>query len=74
METNPWWKPLVGQSLPSWNGPVGVKPDGGGSIRGCGRIGSMQLHRAACNRDASRESVPSLACRRAAALAWAWAL
>lgn len=59
----------------SLQGPVGVKPDGGGCTRGCGRVGQMavggplrqhaachcthctvhgplQVHRAACNRDA----------------------
>ena len=32
-------------------GPVGVKEDGGGSIRGCGRVGPMAIHRAIFNRD-----------------------
>ncbi|KAJ9523435.1 hypothetical protein QJQ45_005338 [Haematococcus lacustris] len=36
-----------------WDGKaVGVKPDGGGSIRGQGRVGPMRLHRAAHNRNA----------------------
>jgi len=32
-------------------GPVGVKDDGGGCTRGCGRVGPMTAHRAACNQD-----------------------
>lgn len=53
MEKNPWWSSLQGP-LPSWDGkPVGVKRDGGGSIRGQGRIGPMRLHRAAHNKDAA---------------------
>lgn len=55
MERNPWWAPLAGKELASWDGPVGIKADGGGSIRGCGRVGSMLLHKAACNRDAQRK-------------------
>ncbi|KAG2501289.1 hypothetical protein HYH03_001089 [Edaphochlamys debaryana] len=48
-----WWSELPEQQLGSWHGPAGVKPDGGGSVRGCGRLGDMRLHRAACNRDAT---------------------
>lgn len=33
--------------------PSGVKADGGGSIRGQGRVGSMRLHRAVFNQDAA---------------------
>lgn len=51
MERTPWWSTLSGQ-LPKWDGrPVGCKPDGGGSIRGQGRVGPMRLHRAAHNMD-----------------------
>ncbi|GAX85070.1 hypothetical protein CEUSTIGMA_g12490.t1 [Chlamydomonas eustigma] len=50
MEKNPWWKSLQGP-FPSFEGPVGVKPDGGGSIRGCGRVSNMALHQAVCNQD-----------------------
>ena len=32
---------------------MGVKEDGGGSIRGCGRVGPMAIHRAVCNRNAA---------------------
>lgn len=28
-----------------------MKEDGGGCIRGCGRVGPMTAHRAACNQD-----------------------
>lgn len=57
MEKNPWWQNLQPAGpLPVWEGrPVGVKADGGGSVRGQGRIGGMRLHRAVCNRDAERE-------------------
>lgn len=37
-------------NLPNWQGPVGVKADGGGSIRGQGRVGSMRVHRAVHNK------------------------
>jgi hypothetical protein len=50
MERSPWWMHLNTSSLPSWAGPVGIKADGGGSIRGQGRVGEMQLHRAVHNR------------------------
>jgi hypothetical protein len=50
-------------NLPSWSGPVGVKSDGGGSIRGQGRVGSMRMHRAVHNKRLDGEwlSVFSLA-------------
>lgn len=51
-----WWSSISDVGLPSWEGPLGVKDDGGGSVRGCGRIGSMRLHTAVCNRNAERES------------------
>ncbi len=57
MERNPWWQQIDAAACPAWDGkPVGVKPDGGGSVRGQGLIGKMLLHRAAHNRDAKRES------------------
>ncbi|KAK2079318.1 hypothetical protein QBZ16_003009 [Prototheca wickerhamii] len=34
-----------------WQGPVGIKADGGGCTRGRGLVGSMVLHRAAHSRD-----------------------
>lgn len=49
MEKNPWWQNVQGP-FPVWEGPKGVKPDGGGNIRGQGRVGDMKLHRAAHNR------------------------
>ncbi|KXZ46509.1 hypothetical protein GPECTOR_43g946 [Gonium pectorale] len=48
-----WWSSINSATLPAWRGPVGVKDDGGGSIRGCGRVGDMRLHRAVCNRNAA---------------------
>lgn len=58
MERDPWWLHVPGP-LPVWKGPKGVKPDGGGSIRGQGRVGRMLLHRATFNRnkDGARRSV-----------------
>eukprot|EP00878_Enallax_costatus_P015189 GHUV01015902.1.p1 GENE.GHUV01015902.1~~GHUV01015902.1.p1 ORF type:complete len:185 (+),score=58.14 GHUV01015902.1:548-1102(+) len=50
MERNPWWQNVSGSSG-TWAGPVGVKADGGGSIRGQGRVGSMRVHRAVHNRN-----------------------
>eukprot|EP00775_Hariotina_reticulata_P011965 gene11965-12108_t len=51
MERNPWWMSLDGQDLVQWPGhPVGVKADGGGSIRGQGRVGNMRIHRAVHNK------------------------
>lgn len=37
--------------FPVWQGPVGVKEDGGGCTRGRGRVGRMIIHRAVCNMD-----------------------
>ncbi|EFJ52355.1 hypothetical protein VOLCADRAFT_86708 [Volvox carteri f. nagariensis] len=48
-----WWVSVSDASLPSWQGPVGVKEDGGGCVRGCGRVGGMRVHRAVCNRNAA---------------------
>lgn len=53
MERNPWWQNVGEGPFPTWRGPVGVKADGGGSIRGQGRVGAMRIHRAVCNRDAA---------------------
>ncbi|GFH07518.1 ANK_REP_REGION domain-containing protein [Haematococcus lacustris] len=53
MERTPWWSTIDASKLQPWDGKaVGVKPDGGGSIRGQGRVGPMRLHRAAHNRNA----------------------
>ena len=52
VEANPWWKNLpADRELPDSYGCVGVKPDGGGSMAGRGRVGPMRLHRACNNRD-----------------------
>lgn len=50
MEKNPWWTRIEGPFV-AWQGPVGVKEDGGGCIRGRGRVGRMIIHRAVCNHD-----------------------
>lgn len=50
VEKNPWWRNVSGPFL-TWQGPVGIKEDGGGCTRGHGRVGSMIVHRACCNRD-----------------------
>jgi len=50
MEKNPWYKNVEGPFL-QWRGPVGIKEDGGGCTRGRGRVGTMVIHRAACNRN-----------------------
>lgn len=51
MERDPWWKRVTGP-FPSWEGPAGCKPDGGGCHVARGRVGPMTLHRAAHNQDA----------------------
>lgn len=50
IDPNPWWKKVEGP-LPHWQGPVGVKEDGGGSTRGRGLVGKMRVHRAVMCRD-----------------------
>lgn len=50
MERSPWWMNIDSSNLPNWKGPVGVKADGGGNIRGQGRVGSMRMHRAVHNK------------------------
>lgn len=50
MERSPWWMNLAHTNLPTWSGPVGVKADGGGSIRGQGRIGPRKIFNAVHNR------------------------
>jgi hypothetical protein len=65
MEKDPWWQNVQGP-FPTWKGPKGVKPDGGGSVRGQGRVGRMLLHRAVFNR--AKDGVASgAAARRGAA-------
>lgn len=68
MEKNPWYKNVEGPFL-QWQGPVGIKADGGGCTRGRGLVGSMVLHRAAHSRD--KEGTCRLApCRGATGGAW----
>lgn len=50
VEKNPWWKNVSGP-FPEQYGAVGVKGDGGGSMRGRGLVGKMILHRAVNNQN-----------------------
>ena len=50
VERNPWYTRVKGP-FPEQYGCVGVKEDGGGSMRGRGTVGPMRLHRAVFNRD-----------------------
>ena len=50
VERNPWYTRVEGP-FPERYGCVGVKPDGGGSMRGRGLVGPMKLHHAVMNRD-----------------------
>jgi hypothetical protein len=52
MEKSPWYKNVDGP-FPEWEGPAGVKADGGGCTRGQGKVGSMEVHRAVFNQDAA---------------------
>ncbi|KAK3244856.1 hypothetical protein CYMTET_45553 [Cymbomonas tetramitiformis] len=52
VERNPWWNNVSGP-FPEAYGCVGVKADGGGSMRGRGIVGKMVIHRAVNNRDAA---------------------
>ncbi len=54
VEKNPWWHNVSGPFL-VWQGPVGVKEDGGGCTRGHGRVGNMIIHRAVCCKDPEGE-------------------
>jgi hypothetical protein len=60
MERNPWWQNIDSNNLTSWSGPVGIKADGGGSIRGQGRVGPMKVHRAVHNKKLDGEMLISL--------------
>ena len=51
VERNPWYSRVKGP-FPEKYGCVGVKEDGGGSMRGRGLVGKMRIHRAVFNRDA----------------------
>ena len=57
VERNPWYTRVKGP-FPEQYGCVGVKDDGGGSMRGRGTVGKMLLHRAVFNRDV--ESIEKL--------------
>ena len=57
VERNPWYTRVKGP-FPETYGCVGVKDDGGGSMRGRGTVGKMLLHRAVFNRDV--ESIEKL--------------
>ena len=50
VERNPWYSRVKGP-FPESYGCVGVKPDGGGSMRGRGTVGKMRVHHAVFNRD-----------------------
>lgn len=54
MQKDPWYTNVTGPFL-QWQGPVGIKADGGGCTRGQGRVGGMVVHRAAFNRDKDGE-------------------
>ena len=45
VERNPWYSRVKGP-FPESYGCVGVKPDGGGSMRGRGTVGKMRVHHA----------------------------
>jgi len=49
-EIDPWYNRVKGP-FPEKYGCVGVKEDGGGSMRGRGTVGPMKIHRAVFNRD-----------------------
>ena len=51
-ELEPWHKRVKGP-FPERYGCVGVKEDGGGSMRGRGTVGAMRVHRATFNRNAA---------------------
>lgn len=50
VEKNPWWTKVNGP-FPEEYGCVGVKADGGGSMRGRGTVGKMNIHRAVNNKN-----------------------
>jgi len=51
VERNPWWKRVEGP-FPDKYDCLGVKDDGGGSMRGRGIVGEMRIHRAVVNKNA----------------------
>ena len=54
MEKEPWYTRVEGP-FPEWQGPVGVKEDGGGSTYAQGKVGDMVIHRAVNNKNAEGE-------------------
>ena len=56
MEKEPWYTRVEGP-FPEWQGPVGVKEDGGGSTYAQGKVGEMVIHRAVNNQDVNGEWV-----------------
>ena len=50
MEKEPWYTRVEGP-FPEWQGPTGVKEDGGGCTYAQGKVGKMVIHRAANNKD-----------------------
>ncbi len=46
-----WYSKIAPTQCIKWQGPVGIKEDGGGCTRAQGRVGEMVIHRATCNRD-----------------------
>jgi hypothetical protein len=59
MERTPWWSKLDANQLTQWDGvPLGIKADGGGNVRGQGRVGNMRIWRATHNKNAARACVP----------------
>lgn len=59
MEKDPWYSKLSGP-FREWEGPVGIKDDGGGCTRPRGKVGKMEVHRAVNNRDKNGAQIPSL--------------
>ena len=57
MEKDPWYSKLQGPFL-EWEGPVGVKEDGGGCTRPRGKVGKMEVHRAVNNRNKDGTHAP----------------
>ena len=55
-EVEPWYKRVQGP-FPLKYGCVGVKEDGGGSMRGRGLVGPMKVHRAVFRRDEREREV-----------------
>eukprot|EP00976_Prorocentrum_cordatum_P037891 769697-Prorocentrum_minimum.AAC.2 len=59
VEKNPWWNNVEGP-FPAAYGCIGVKDDGGGSMRGRGLVGSMRIHRGPTPHPSCVESSPAV--------------